>query len=151
MQLLGKVRWTTEDPIQGDLLAIQKVQNKMVRLLNGKSLMDKISTKKLLSDVNMLSVNQLNAQIKITEVWKAVQDQHHPMKIEKVIHGESSCLTRSVVKGDLKEFGKTEIVQSTYLSDACKVWNKCPKNIKESLTLGVAKKTIKAFVTTLPI
>ena len=73
------------------------------------------------------------------------------MKIEKVIHGESSCLTRSVVKGDLKEFGKTEIVQSTYLIDACKVWNKCPKNIKEGLTLGVAKKTIKAFVTTLPI
>ena len=64
LQLLGKVRWTNEDPIQGDLLAIQKVPSKMVRLLNGKSLMDKISTKKLFSDVNMLSVNQLNAQKK---------------------------------------------------------------------------------------
>ena len=151
LQLLGKVSWSNLDPVQGDLLAILKVQNKMVRLLNGKSLLDKINTKKLLANVNMLSVNQLNAQIKLTEVWKAMQDQHHPMKIEKVIHGDSACLTRSVMKGDLKEFGKTEMVQSTYLSDASKVWNKCPININESLTLGVAKKTIKAFVSTLPI
>ena len=93
------------------LKAIQKVQNKMVRLLNGKSLIDKISTKTLLANVNMLSVNQINAQIKITEVWKAMRDANHPLKIEKVAH--DSCTTRSVTNGDLKEFGKSIILQST--------------------------------------
>ena len=61
------------------------------------------------------------------------------------------CLTRSVANGDLKEFGKTEIVHSTFLSDASKVWNNCPTEIKDCDTLWKAKKTIKSFVETLPI
>ena len=123
----------------------------MVRILNGKRLLDKITTKTLLENVNMLSVNQMNDQIKITEVWKACQEQNHPLKIVKVKQGEASCLTRSVANGDLKEFGKTDIVQSTYLSDACKVWNNCPKSIKECVSIWSAKKAIKTFVSTLPI
>ena len=107
----------------------------MVRLLNGKSLIDKISTKTLLANVNVLSVNQINAQIKITEVWKAMQDANHPLKIEKVAHDLRSCTTRSVTNGDLKEFGKLIILQSTFLSDASKVWNKCPTNLKECESL----------------
>ena len=91
LQLLGKVRWTKEEPVQGDLCAIQKVQNKMIRLLNGCKLMDKISTEKLLTNVKMLSVNQLNAQIKITEVWKAMHDVNHPLKIEKLMHDVKTC------------------------------------------------------------
>ena len=81
LQLLGKVRWKTEDPVQGDLNAIQKVQNKMLWLLNNSRLIEKISTKTLLKNVNMLSVNQTNAQIKITDVWKALHDPYHPLKI----------------------------------------------------------------------
>ena len=51
----------------------------------------------------------------------------------------------------LKEFGKSTIVQSTFLSDASKVWNNCPKEIKECVTLWQAKKAIKSFVVNLPI
>ena len=93
----------------------------------------------------------MNAQIKLTEVWKAFQDQNNPLKIEKVKQGESSCQTRSVANEDLKEFGKSDRVQSTFLSDASKIWNKCPKNIKECETIWSAKKAIKIFVTALPI
>ena len=60
-------------------------------------------------------------------------------------------MTRSVANGALKEFGKTEIVQSTFLSDASHVWNNCPNELKECDTLWSAKKTIKSFVATLPI
>ena len=38
--------------------AIQKIQNKMLRLLNGCRLLDKINTQTLLKKVKMLSVNQ---------------------------------------------------------------------------------------------
>ena len=151
LQLLGKVRWSIEDPEQGDLKAIQKVQNKMLRLLNGSRLIDKINTKTLLEKVNMLSVNQLNAQIKLTEVWKAKHDSNHPLKIEETVHDVSTCLTRAVANGDLKEFGKSTILQSTFLSDASKAWNNCPKEIKECVTLWQAKKAIKRFVVNLPI
>ena len=87
----------------------------------------------------MLSVNQLNAQIKITEIWKALHDSQHPMKIENINHDAAACMTRSVVNGDLKEFGKSPILQSTYLSDASRIWNKCPNQIKESDTIWKAK------------
>ena len=58
-----------EDSTYGDLDQIQLVQNKLARFLNSKSLKDKIPTKDLLSNIIMLSVNQLNAKIKIIEVW----------------------------------------------------------------------------------
>ena len=151
LQLLGKVRWSEQDPKQGDLQAIQKAQNKVLRLLNGSRLLDKINTKTLLKKVEMLSVNQINAQIKITEVWKAIHDPSHPLKIEKVNHDSQLCVTRSVTQGDLKEFGKTDMVQSSFLSDASKAWNACPLEIKNSSSLWSAKKSIRKFVETLPI
>ena len=91
LQLLGKIRWSVQDPQQGDLQDIQVMQNKMLRLLNGTKMADKISTKTLLSNLNMLSVNQMNAQIKITDAWKASQDQDYPLKIEKVKKCRRMC------------------------------------------------------------
>ena len=89
--------------------------------------------------------------IKITEVWKAIHDPSHPLKIEKVNHDNQLCVTRSVTQGDLKEFGKTGMVQSSFLSDASKAWNACPIEIKNSSSLWSAKKSIMKFVETLPI
>ena len=103
LQLIGKVRWTSEDPEQGDLKDIQKVQNKMLRLINGSRLIDKISTMSLLAKANMLSVNQINAQVKILEVWKAMHDPNHPLKIEKIVHEPNSCRTRAVTNGNCSE------------------------------------------------
>ena len=91
----------------------------------------------------MLSVNQMNAQIKITEVWKAINDSNHPLKFEKVKHDSHLCLPRSITNGDLKEFGKTNIVQSTFLSDASKIWNLCPCEIKNCSSIWAAKKSIR--------
>jgi hypothetical protein len=68
LQLYGKVRRNHEDPMNADLAAIQKVQNKLMRIVNKCKISDKISTKILLAIVNMLSINQLNAQIKLTEI-----------------------------------------------------------------------------------
>ena len=65
LQLYRKVRRSNEEPMNGDLKAIQKVQNKMARFLNSKSLKDRINSKGLLENINMLSVNQLNAKIKL--------------------------------------------------------------------------------------
>ena len=45
----------------------------------------------------------------------------------------------------------TTILQSTYISDASRIWNKCPNHIKECDTLWKAKNSIKSFVATLPI
>ena len=56
----------------------------MVRMLNNVKLSDKQSTSSLLRRVNMLSVNQINAQIKLTEIWKAVNNVECPLSIIKM-------------------------------------------------------------------
>jgi hypothetical protein len=56
----------------------QRLQNKMLRILDGALVSDRKSTKTLLDYQNMLSVNQIAAQIKLTEMWKASNDPQYP-------------------------------------------------------------------------
>ena len=56
----------------------------------------------MLEKHNMLSVNQLNAQIKITEIWKAYKDEDHPFKIIKTIVKNEERVTRAMTDGSLK-------------------------------------------------
>ena len=119
--------------------------DKLARLLNGKKLIDKVNTKVLLDKLNMLSVNQINAQIKITEAWKNSQDIDYPLKFIP------SIKLRPDKYNNMIEFGKSDLVKSSFLSDASKAWNKTPIEIKECNTLWSAKKAIKTFVKQLPI
>ena len=72
LQLYGRVRVSEQDPENTELKSIQLVQNKLLRTLNGTRVKDKISTRSLLNKFNMLAVNQLNAQIKLLEMWKNI-------------------------------------------------------------------------------
>ena len=86
---MGKVRTSDLDPTDSLLDCLQITQNKFARFLNGNKLNDRVPTESTLKDLKMLSVNQLNAQIKITEIWKAMHDPNHPLKIQKVNHESS--------------------------------------------------------------
>ena len=68
-----------------------------------------------------------------------------------VTNAEECVRTRSVSNGDVVVSGKTELVQSTYLSDSSKAWNKIPNEIKDCKSIGCAKNLIKKFVAKLPI
>ena len=48
----------------------------------------------------MLSVDQLNAQIKLAEVWKAMNDDSNPLKLNKISHVQEQCVTRAATNGD---------------------------------------------------
>ena len=85
LQLLGQVRWKEEDAQAQGLEQLQKSQNKLLRLLNSTRISDKINTKSMLEKHNMLSVNQINAQIKLTEMWKATNDSEHPFKSKRKV------------------------------------------------------------------
>ncbi len=69
LQLFGKVRSKESDPECADFKAIQVVQNNLMRSLNGSKVKDMISTSSLLTKFGMLSLNQLNAQVKLVEIW----------------------------------------------------------------------------------
>ena len=123
----------------------------MVRLLNKVKLSDKQSTISLFKKVNLLSVNQINAQIKLTEIWKSTHVQNYPIQCQKISDKLGSNSTRASSRGDLILEASTHKSQGTFLNDAIKIWNEAPFSIKNSKSLATAKKEIKKFVVTLPV
>ena len=151
LQLLGKVRREKSDTLSGDLDAIQKIQNKLVRCLNGTKISDKKSTRSLLQNIDMLSVNQLNASIKLTELWKANKIKDCPLKITRPL-SENPMRTHSTRNDNLLEIkGKSDIVWSTFINDGIRLWNTAPLELKNCANIYPAKKLIKSFVKTLPV
>ncbi len=99
----------------------------------------------------MLSVNQLNASVKLLMVWKALNMDNYPLKIDRQKSSATRRNTRADSAGKPIEVGKTLMVQKTSVSDAIRVWNKSPTSVTGSVTLYQAKKEIKKFVKLLPI
>ena len=67
-----KVRTSAQDPVNNNMQAVQVSQNKMMRMLNGSTKKDHITSKSLLEKFNLPSVNQLAAEIKLIEAWNGM-------------------------------------------------------------------------------
>jgi hypothetical protein len=113
--------------------------------------LERKSTKTLLDNQNMLSVNQIAAQIKLTEMWKASNDPQYPIKMKTKERQENAVETRNLTLGDLTEVGRSTKAKKSFTSDAAKVWNKAPEKIRASKTLTTAKKAIQDYCKSLPI
>ena len=145
LQLMGKVRMSKEDLLNEDLDAIQLSQNKLVRLLNGKSLIDMVSTEVLLKNIGMSSVNQMHCQIKLLEIWKAMNVKDYPIKITSTSSCSDSATTRSGGNVRLVENGKSNLCSKTFINDAIKIWNRAPKELEECSTILPPKRPSNNF------
>ena len=76
--------------------------------------------------------------------------ESYPLKIEKKHYNPDLAVTRAATNGALVEMGFSQISSKTFKNDAVRVWNRCPNNIKESVSFYTAKKSIKEYVSTLP-
>ena len=151
LQLYGKVRLESGDVICEDLKRIQIAQNNLLRLLNGSKLSDKVSIESMLNKFGVLSVNQLNAQIKLLEIWKSLNISSYPLKIKKKNTVENRLNTRAYISKRPVEIGLREITRNTSISDAIRIWNRAPMSVTTCQTVYQAKKEIKLFVRSLPI
>jgi hypothetical protein len=151
LQLCTEVRLTEEQPKSQYMTMVQRAQNKMLRVLDGAKVSDKKSTKSLLDSQNMLSVNQIAAQIKLIEMWKASNDPKYPMKMKIRDLQETGMQTRSITRRDLAEFGRSILAKKSFTCDAARVWNKAPAKIRAAKTLTTAKKAIRVYSNSLPI
>ena len=151
LQLMGEIRWSNEESESVALGTIQKSQNKLLRFLNGTSLKDKVSNKSMLEKHNMLSINQLNAQIKLTEIWKAVKDENHPFKIQIPLTNPEERVSRGQAAGYIKTKALSNVTKKTFINDSIKAWNCAPNELKNTANIYGAKAAIKIFVKTLPI
>ena len=81
----------------------------------------------------MSAVNQINAQIKITELWKAINDEDHPFKIIKV-NDVVTRPTRACSKRQIKLPMLSKLTKRTFINDGIKAWNLTPLEIKNSFS-----------------
>ena len=141
LQLYGQVRLNGEDAKTRDLENLQTAQNNLLRTLEDVRIKDKVSIKSMLEKNKMLSINQMHAQVKLTEMWKATNYQNYPLNIEKLKPAENGRESRGVTVGKLSE----PHTLNTFIGNATRLWNKAPYIIKNSKSLSVAKKEIKTF------
>ena len=113
--------------------------------------MDRINTKLIFKETNLLSVNQLNAQIKLTEVWKSQNVDSYPIQWTKREEVIKRSVLKSSNKPDLVINGTSLIQSNSFINDAARVWNTAPQAIKECKSIGTVKKLIRKYTVNLPI
>ena len=99
----------------------------------------------------MLSINQMNMQVKLLEIWKAMNIDDYPLRINQQGTNETGVSTRGDYKRKPIEIGKTTLTQKTCISDAIRLWNQVTDKVTNSLTVTQAKNEIKKYAMTLPI
>ena len=105
----------------------------------------------MLAKFNMLSVNQINAQMKLSEMWKAVNDEDHPFNLVRREIGQNFRSMRSISNKMLPVQSFSELSKNTFINDGIKAWNLATPKIKMCMTYASAKTEIKKFVKSLPI
>ena len=120
-------------------------------MLNGTKIKDCISTESLLSKFGILSTNQLNAQVKLLETWKALFMEDYPLQVPLQSVPTQGMSTRAAIKGKPIEIGRSNLTKSTSVSDAVRIWNLAPESISGAKSLYQAKSVIKSFVRCIPI
>ena len=127
LQLYAKVRTQESDPSNGMMAKLQISQNKLLRVLENVLPIEGIHTKTLLDNQKMLSVNQMAAQIKLTEIWKATHIDNYPVKVIQQTTTENGRVTRGDSSGKLIECGGSTLSINSCAGDGTRLWNKAPQ------------------------
>ena len=153
LQLCNKVRTNPTDPKNINMKAAQVAQNKMMQMLNGSTLKDHITTKQLLEKFNLPSVNQISAEIKITEAWKIMNIIDYPITLEENNPNRNTGdrEARNTTQREWKEHSKHKASSESFTVDTARLWNKVDTEIKTAQSLGIAKSLIKKYCKTLEI
>ena len=151
LQLCNQVRTCAEDPTNTAMTMVQGCQNKMLRMLDRVSLTDHVTSISLLKKYSLSSVNQLSAEIKLTEAWKSTNVENYPFQMEGNNPGriESGRSCRTGTRKLWKDDSKSMAAKISFSRDTAKLWNNAPIEIKSATTLGRAKAAIKKHCKTL--
>ena len=129
----------------------------MLRAINGTRIGDNISILSMLKKFSLLSVNQLTAQIKLTEAWKAVHVENYAIKLDpykrpQPDNDHAQALTlRPRPNRVFDDSCRLAISKESFSIDAARLWNQAPACLTSALTLGAAKTAILTHVKSLPV
>ena len=147
LNMMEGQRTMAEDVKKKELESLQKSQNNLLRTLENVRIKDKVSIKSMLDKNKMPTINQMHAQVKLTEMWKSVNYKNYPLNIGKLQPANNGRESRGVTAGKLIE----PATLNTFVCNATRLWNNNPGSIKESKSISVAKKAIKTFCQSPPV
>ena len=104
----------------------------------------------MLNETGWLSINQLSCEIRLIEVWKALNIENYCLKdlSEKV---PSTRVTRNSNKIRLKSGFKSRLRENSFQFPSVQVWNSAPESVTNAKTESLARNEIKKFVQSLPL
>ena len=145
------LRLKENDPNPTIIKDLKKVFNDCLRLLNNKTWEDHASIDEMLDALNWSSINQLCGETRLIEAWKTVHSEKYCMQEILSIKEKNRYSTRSndvtlLEQGEINKFSNGRFVNMT-----AKIWNECPREIKEETKFERAKLLIKQYCKNLPI
>ena len=150
LSLYWPIRHTEDDPRPSTLKDINVAYNKVLRLLTGNKLVDKISIKNMPSELNWLSLNQLCAKMRLEEAWKSQNIENYPLLgvLEKT---ESSILKTRSSNTKIKTEMPTRLNETSFTYPTAKLWNRAPALRTTAKNIVDAKTQIDNYVKKLPL
>ena len=145
--IMWPVRMEESDPEPTATKGVKVVFNDMLRLLNGVARKDKVSIKSLLSKLGWLSINQLVAEVRLMEVWKALNTNSSLSGLFEKVEGG----TRAAESNKIKVALNSQLRENSFVYPTVKLWNSAPRSITLAKTQLKAKKEIRQFVKSLPL
>ena len=105
----------------------------------------------MLEKLGWLSINQLSCEIRLIEVWKALNQDNNCLGhlFEKATADQG--ITRSAGLNKLKSHFKSKIREHSFLYPSIQVWNSAPPDVTTAESESKARSAIRRYVETLPI
>ena len=139
--LSHKTQLSKNEACNKDMKSLQILQNKLLRIVLGVKLKDKVSISSMLDELGMLSVNQMVCMSILMETWKALN-----LGIESISRGFKTRNSKRFCN-HLQE----DKDPHSYISKAARLYNLTSDRFKNTNLTKVAQQEAKKLVKTLPI
>ena len=109
----------------------------------------------MLEKLGWLSINQLACEVRLIEVWKAINQENHCLNqsinymFEKATANQG--ITRSAGLNRLKAGFRSKIRENIFTYPSIQIWNSAPPEVTTAETESQARDAIRKYVKTLPL
>ena len=124
--------------------------NKLLQILTGKGIFEKISIKKMLAELNWPSINQLSIQTRLEQAWKAINIKDHPLASLFTMK-ESCCYNLRSSRNQFQISYPSRLKERSFCYPTARLWNDAPNFIKEAQSFQEAKRLIRIYSKQFPI
>ena len=145
------VRILETDPELTCINSIKVIYNDVLRLLCNTQRNKHTSIKSMLQKLGWLSLNQMSAEVRLIEVWKALNKEDYCLEnLFQRVESEQVNV-RSSGKNRIKCAFKSKLRENSFHYPSVRLWNSAPIEVTKAITESAARNAIRKHVLSLPI